>query len=284
VRAATEVHDHPQHGSACGGVDPDEIQGCVGRVCLRGDLEAELVERKVRDEELGQVERLDAPRALDARGEWVKAREGGGAGAQACKNVGRVATVVAHPRLCKEADAQALHHESALLRRARLDQVDRTHVAADRQLGGPLPVERDAEAARDVVGPAGRYERQLARRSREVHGGVNRAVAADEHQTPAVGVSPHVREVRQRCGVDQVGVRAGGAKQVEQARSAAVDSAAVPIDDHQQGKRRRRSVGARDDARVRHWRMLKLPHAACIGSARGLRSVIFPEEELADLQ
>ncbi len=110
--------------------------------------------------------------------------------AHALREVGGVLTVVAVARAGVESGAHALEREQPALRRDDLERVHGRGAPAHRELGGGVPVDGDAERARDVVGAAGREQRRRRQRGKaEVRERVDGAIAADQDDAAVAGLA-----------------------------------------------------------------------------------------------
>jgi hypothetical protein len=135
-----------------------------------------------------------------------------------------------------EADAHAFDGEVGARRSAGGEHVERPARTLDGELCGGREVDRHVEAMRDVVGPAGRQQRDLRLRTGHVGGGVQRAVTAEQHDA-ALGAEERVRQLVQRGGDMRLGARAERAQQrdgVSQQCRPTHETARIRIRDHEQ--------------------------------------------------
>ena len=141
-------------------------------------------------------------------------------------------------RACErvEADAHAFEGEVAARLGARGDQVDRMRGALDGKAGGARDLDRHAEAPRDVVRAPGGEDGELRLRARDVGGGVQRAVAAEQHDA-ATRLVQRRRELlggRRQARLDARTERAERADGVPEELGATHQPARVRVRDHQE--------------------------------------------------
>ena len=150
-----------------------------------------------------------------------------------------------------EADADALDREVAAAGGLRGDRVDRVRAALDREPSGGVEVERDAEAARHVVGLPARDQGELGLVARRVRRGVERAVAAQQDDA-ALGGGEDERELVERRGDERLDARAGRAEKprgVLNELRMPVEAARVPIRHEKQVRRERPQAPVRPRGR-----------------------------------
>ena len=197
VGAAAHANEVRDECGAARRLDGDEVEEPVARVGVGSDAKPEREEREVDDEELVQARELGRVVALDEHGTGLEPREGRRGGLDTRAEVGRVDAVVARARDRVEADADALERVNGLPVRGRGDEVERADAALDGDARRGGEVDRDRQAVRNVVGPAGGEKRDLGLRPVDVRERVHRAVAAQQHDAP-VGLVHEVRELVQR--------------------------------------------------------------------------------------
>jgi hypothetical protein len=138
-----------------------------------------------------------------------------------------------------EADADSLDGEVAAGDRVDADRVDRARRTLDCEPRRGVEVDRDAEAARDVVRTAGRDQRELranARVRRRVGRRVERPIAPEEHHA-AFRVGEGIAELlegRRDTGLDARSREAEQQRRVFDERRLTAQAARVPVRDQQQ--------------------------------------------------